>query len=54
MLLLELICCHLAIGSCEDPKREDRWFLQLLTTSFTIVEGEEEEKGEEELWRKRE
>lgn len=58
MLLLELICCHLAIGACEDPKRapvkwEDRWFLQLLSMSFTILEGEEEEKGEQELWRNR-
>lgn len=59
MLLLEVICCHCAIGAREDPKRapvkrEARWFLQLLTMSFTILEAEEEEKGEQELWRKTE
>lgn len=50
MLLLELICCHLAIGACENPKRapvkrEDRWFLQLLSMSFAILEEVEEQKG---------
>lgn len=38
-LLLEPICCRLAIGTCEDPKRspvkrEDRWFLQLLLSEL--------------------
>lgn len=48
MLLLELIRCHLAIGTCEDPKREDRWFLQLLSVSFTMLEAKAEAKAEEE------